>query len=62
MQLFSCQKCRNPVFFENVTCERCASALGFLPDQMAMTTLAPTENGQWHALVDQQAPKRSYRS
>jgi hypothetical protein len=39
VKIFSCSTCSNLVFFENVLCTRCRSALAFLPDQMAMGAL-----------------------
>src|SRR6476620_5136660 len=32
MKAFECDECGNLLFFENVQCVRCQSALGFLPD------------------------------
>jgi hypothetical protein len=34
MKTFHCQYCGHPVFFENVKCLQCESALAFLPDRM----------------------------
>ena len=31
MQLFECQVCGQPLYFENVRCENCKHALGYLP-------------------------------
>jgi hypothetical protein len=41
MKTFHCQYCGNPVFFENVRCLQCGSALAFLPDRMAMAAVEP---------------------
>jgi hypothetical protein len=40
MRLFACQKCRNPLHFENTRCERCGSALGFLPGRGVLSAFA----------------------
>jgi len=40
MKTFHCQFCGHPVFFENVQCLQCGSALAFLPDRLNM---APVE-------------------
>jgi hypothetical protein len=36
MKIFSCSTCGQPVFFENVRCTKCKSALAYLPDQAAV--------------------------
>lgn len=41
MKTFHCQYCGNPIFFENVRCLQCGSALAFLPDRMAMAAIEP---------------------
>jgi len=41
MRLFACQECRNLLHFENVTCESCGSALGFLPERGLLSAFAP---------------------
>ncbi len=38
MRLFACQECRNLLHFENVSCESCGQALGFLPARGMMST------------------------
>ncbi|MEE3225863.1 MAG: zinc-ribbon domain-containing protein, partial [Bacteroidota bacterium] len=30
MKLFQCSNCKNPVYFENTTCEKCGHNLGSL--------------------------------
>jgi hypothetical protein len=49
MKTFNCQYCGHPLFFENVWCLRCGSALAFLPDRMSMAAMEPVpgENGRW---------------
>jgi hypothetical protein len=62
MRLFKCQNCGQVVYFDNTTCERCSSQLGFLPETMQISALksAQPANGapqatespqQWTALV-----------
>lgn len=53
MKTFHCQYCGNPVFFENVQCLRCGSALAFLPDRLAMAAIepAPGEGTLWRPRV-----------
>tara|TARA_R110002051_G_scaffold298457_4_gene365306 strand:- start:11311 stop:12375 length:1065 start_codon:yes stop_codon:yes gene_type:complete len=46
MKLFQCQNCNSTVFFENYSCEKCGSKLGFLEREMALIALDPTIN-QW---------------
>jgi hypothetical protein len=36
MKTFRCDNCGHPLFFENVTCLQCGSALAFLPDRLAL--------------------------
>lgn len=50
MQTFHCDHCGQLVFFENVTCETCGHALGYLTDLRTMSALAPAENGLWRSL------------
>jgi hypothetical protein len=55
MRLFACQKCRNTLHFENTLCERCGSALGFLPGRGLLSAFA--EDGAT-SLLDGQGWKR----
>jgi hypothetical protein len=41
MQLFACDYCRAPVYFDNYKCMSCGHALAFLPDQRTMSALEP---------------------
>ncbi|KJS04086.1 MAG: hypothetical protein VR73_15465 [Gammaproteobacteria bacterium BRH_c0] len=51
MRLFSCQNCRQLVYFENVSCTRCGAVLGFLPDQLQLVALDPVVAGDvWRPL------------
>ena len=57
MKLFECQSCGNPLYFENVKCERCRRETGYLPDLVLMSAVEP-EGVNWRALAD---PERLYR-
>ena len=45
MKTFHCQYCGNPIFFENVTCLQCDSALAFLPDRLNMAAIEKEPGG-----------------
>jgi hypothetical protein len=57
MKLFTCQHCGKLLYFENVTCERCGRALGYLPEIGTLSALEP-EAEAWRALA---TPSRLYR-
>ncbi len=52
MKLFECQNCGQLIYFENTQCERCGSALGFLPDAAMLTALQTTKAGGFTPLAD----------
>ena len=39
MKLFSCQGCGQLLYFENIRCENCGRALGYLPDMTEISAL-----------------------
>ncbi|HJR56312.1 MAG TPA: putative zinc-binding peptidase [Rhizomicrobium sp.] len=41
MKLFTCQGCGQLLYFENVRCESCGRALGYLPDLCEISALEP---------------------
>lgn len=43
MKNFTCSECQQLLFFENVTCTRCARMLAYLPDCVVVSALAPVE-------------------
>lgn len=43
MKIFSCSKCGQAAFFENVRCTRCGVALAYLPDHAALSALDPSD-------------------
>ncbi|WP_332826235.1 zinc-binding metallopeptidase family protein [Ramlibacter sp.] len=49
MKTFHCQYCGHPLFFENVECLKCNSALAFLPDRLQMAAVEEVagEEGLW---------------
>jgi hypothetical protein len=49
MKTFHCQHCGQPVFFENVQCLKCGSALAFLPDRLHMSAMeqVPEQDELW---------------
>ena len=55
MKLFSCQGCGQLLYFENVRCENCGRALGYLPDITEISALDAKPDGGWTALA---APRR----
>jgi hypothetical protein len=57
MKLFSCQGCGQLLYFENVRCENCGRALGYLTDINEISALETAPEGMpfWHALA---APHR----
>ena len=57
MQIFECEACRRPVYFENTKCDNCGRRLGYLPDRATMTAL-DQEGDNLVALAD---PGRLYR-
>jgi hypothetical protein len=59
MKLFTCQACGQVLYFENVRCEHCGHALGYLPDRGTISALEPLEDGSFTALA---APEKPYNS
>ncbi len=45
MKIFTCQNCGQLLHFENTVCMRCGMALGFLPDDLALSALTPEGDG-----------------
>ena len=63
MRTFHCDHCGQPIFFENVQCLRCGSALAFLPQRLAMCAVepAPGAAGLWQRRERRGASPRLYR-
>lgn len=49
MNLYSCQHCGQPVYFENDRCERCGHALGYQLDTNRMLALESVGDGSWRS-------------
>ncbi len=47
MRLFSCGRCGQRLYFENVQCTRCGATLGFLPDRLTLVSIDAGDEGQW---------------
>ncbi len=52
MRLFACDRCDNPVHFDNTVCLGCGHRLGYRPEAFAMTALEPAGEGRWTATAD----------
>ena len=63
MKTFRCDHCGHPLFFENVQCLQCGSALAFLPDRLALCAIEPDEGhrGLWRRKTGQQRKPESAR-
>jgi hypothetical protein len=57
MKLFSCQGCGELLYFENIRCENCGRALGYLSDINEISALEP-DGEAWRVLA---APASAYR-
>ena len=53
MKLFSCQGCGQLLYFENVRCENCGRALGYLADLTEISAVEEKEGGSWLVLAAQ---------
>jgi hypothetical protein len=62
VRIFRCDHCGHPVFFENVQCLHCGSALAFLPDRMFIAAIEelPDTSGLWRRKSPRHAG-RQYR-
>ena len=66
MRTFRCDHCGHPLFFENVQCLKCGSALAFLPHRLALCAIEPAPGkpqGTWQrkAANRRKQPARFYR-
>jgi hypothetical protein len=53
MKLFSCQGCGQLLYFENVRCENCGRALGYLADLTEISAVEEKQGGSWLVLAAQ---------
>ena len=53
MKLFSCHRCKQLLFFENIRCTRCGFTLAYLPDRDLMSGLQQESPAgpTWRALA-----------
>ena len=58
MKLFTCQGCGQLLYFENVLCESCGRALGYLTDLTEISALDADPAGGWKVLA---APAHAYK-
>lgn len=58
MKLFSCQGCGQLLFFENIRCESCGRALGYLADMTEISALDAKPEGGFEVLA---APGKAYK-
>ncbi|HSI57812.1 MAG TPA: putative zinc-binding peptidase [Ideonella sp.] len=59
MKLLQCAHCGQRVFFENLRCEACGSALGFVPGELRMAAFRVQDDGSWARLgSESDAPQR----
>jgi len=58
VKLFSCQACGQLLYFENVLCEACGRALGYLTDINEISALDPGASGGWTVLA---VPAQAYK-
>ncbi len=57
MRLFECQNCDQPIYFENVSCERCSMRLGFSPARSALFAI-DQDGAQWRVRGEANQPQR----
>ncbi|HEX2547891.1 MAG TPA: putative zinc-binding peptidase, partial [Ramlibacter sp.] len=65
MRTFHCQKCGQPLFFENVQCLACQSKVAFLPDRLYLAAIeeVPGKQDVWRKILTRapRKPSREYR-
>ncbi|HEY8579411.1 MAG TPA: putative zinc-binding peptidase [Beijerinckiaceae bacterium] len=57
MRVFECQNCDQPLYFENVSCERCGMRLGFGPARTRLFAIEP-QGDHWIVLGEPDRPRR----
>lgn len=58
MKTFRCDHCGQPLFFENVQCLHCGSALAFLPGRMAVCAIEPVAGKEHEGLWQRKTRQR----
>ncbi|MDN3921306.1 zinc-binding metallopeptidase family protein [Roseateles violae] len=63
MRTFTCARCGQRLFFENIACDRCGAALGFVPSELALVAFDIDAEGRWQRLDGgaAQKPCANYR-
>lgn len=61
MRFFTCECCRNKLHFENVSCVRCGSELGFITGFLAICAIIPVGNGLYRRGGAQGTSPQLYR-
>jgi hypothetical protein len=51
MRIFTCQACGQLLYFENIRCEKCGHALGYLPDRATISAIEAAGDGSFRALA-----------
>jgi hypothetical protein len=59
VKLFSCQACKQTLFFESVQCTNCGHALAYLPDRALICAIEAVEAPGWRVAGDESG--RTYR-
>ena len=61
MRLFTCKSCGQLVYFENTSCTRCGSILGFNAENLEMESFTATEDGLLQTVnADKKSPAFKY--
>jgi hypothetical protein len=60
MKTYNCT-CGQLIFFDNFACVNCKRELGFLPDQLAMSSIDPDSDGLWRPNRMQKGRPERYR-
>lgn len=61
MKLFKCTQCDNPVYFENTSCDRCKSQLGFEVNTMLLFAVKTEADGTYTLVKHDDVPSSGYR-
>ncbi len=64
MRTLSCERCGQRVFFENLACDACGAALGFVPAELGFGAFEIGSDGVWQRLAEgatAQRPCSNYR-
>ncbi|CAN5190503.1 putative zinc-binding metallopeptidase [soil metagenome] len=62
MRRLMCERCGQRVFFENVSCENCGAALGFVPAELRFGAFDIQADGGWQRVDVNAAPQRPCRN